>query len=212
MNELDYDAMTLGNHDLDIGADALQNASGNARFPLLAANLRGIPLSNNLVKMFVVGGKLVRVCIIGFTTPEDNPFAGSSLNFTHSSTDDFVAELIANHHENQCEIQILLSHLGFKQDEMIANLVSSRDGNDRILDLIIGGHTHLLLGEGLSKAVHQYSNNQVTMEPFPTVRGNGIPLAHMVSFVYEFCHLNRWKFAQPLHFFLCRDQKLHIAA
>jgi len=39
MNALRYDAMVIGNHEPDFGSAALRARIGEARFPVLAANI-----------------------------------------------------------------------------------------------------------------------------------------------------------------------------
>ena len=39
MNALDYDAMTLGNHEFNFGGDVFKGVLGQADFPVLGANV-----------------------------------------------------------------------------------------------------------------------------------------------------------------------------
>jgi 2',3'-cyclic-nucleotide 2'-phosphodiesterase / 3'-nucleotidase len=67
MNRMGYDAMVLGNHELNYGLASLTAARGAARFPWLSANTTGAvpPFAPFVVK--TVGG--VKLAIIGITTP-----------------------------------------------------------------------------------------------------------------------------------------------
>src|ERR1017187_3238126 len=71
MNQLAYDAMTVGNHEYNFGLKNLDRARSEARFPWLSANTavapggKERPFAPYLVK--TVGG--VKVAIIGITTP-----------------------------------------------------------------------------------------------------------------------------------------------
>ena len=71
MNRLGYDAMTLGNHEFNVGLENLGKARSDAAFPWLSANTavaqggREKPFAPYIVK--TVGG--VKVAVIGVTTP-----------------------------------------------------------------------------------------------------------------------------------------------
>ena len=69
MNAMGFDAMALGNHELDFGQEVLTRRIGEAAFPLLAANVDGFAA----VRPWVVlerGG--LRVAVIGAVT-QDTP-------------------------------------------------------------------------------------------------------------------------------------------
>ena len=181
MNVLGYDAMALGNHDLDIGVAALHDLAEYAMFPILAANVNvdGMPsLSRTLMKNMTIGGVIHRVCVIGLSTPEPNPLAGKNLTFTHSAAT-IHAELTINQEKFKCDIQILLSHLGFKEDKAIAAASGPGAVDSPFLSLIIGGHSHLRLGSGISKTKIE-NGDTILDEPFP-YWNSGVPIAHVGS-------------------------------
>ena len=69
-NNLNYDAMTFGNHEPDFGVDVLRKRIDQASFPFVAANLRGsdgTPFTRPYV-MKHVGG--VAVGVIGLAYPK----------------------------------------------------------------------------------------------------------------------------------------------
>jgi len=71
MNALGYDAAALGNHEFNFGLEVLWKAKGEARFPILAANLSqeykgGVRYFRPYIIKNVAG---VRVGIVGFVTP-----------------------------------------------------------------------------------------------------------------------------------------------
>lgn len=115
MNKLKYDAMALGNHDLDIGLDHFATLLDTIQFPILSANakVKGTSLPKLIMKELALGGESIRVCVIGYTTPEHNPLAGpDGLSFTLNDTDALVLDIATTKHIFQCDVQILLSHLG----------------------------------------------------------------------------------------------------
>ena len=66
MNELHYDAMSVGNHEFNYGRTNLEAARKSKHFPWLAANIQGDPGFVPFIVKTVAG---VRVAIIGVTTP-----------------------------------------------------------------------------------------------------------------------------------------------
>lgn len=69
MNQVGYDAMTVGNHDFNYGLSTLNRFAGDASFPLLAANVthaKGtLPFTPYLIKTVCD----VKVGIVGLVTP-----------------------------------------------------------------------------------------------------------------------------------------------
>jgi 2',3'-cyclic-nucleotide 2'-phosphodiesterase / 3'-nucleotidase len=69
MNQVGYDAMTVGNHEFNYGLTTLNRFKGDAGFPLLAANVKkadGSYLLTPYVMKTVCG---VKVAIVGLVTP-----------------------------------------------------------------------------------------------------------------------------------------------
>ncbi|MEE8394681.1 MAG: metallophosphoesterase [bacterium] len=69
MNRLAYDAIALGNHDLDRGAAALARRVGQTAFPWLAANVEAADGSLPFAPYRIVERGGVRVAVVGLTTP-----------------------------------------------------------------------------------------------------------------------------------------------
>jgi 2',3'-cyclic-nucleotide 2'-phosphodiesterase (5'-nucleotidase family) len=142
MNVAGYDAWTLGNHEFDWGQEALNELIAEADFPALAANLvdtktGGLP--DNIKPYTIVPAGGVRVGVIGLTYPDtptiNRPENVEGLEFRGAveSVQDHITEV-----QDQSDVVILLSHLGYDADRALAQAV---DG----IDVIVGGHTHLFL-------------------------------------------------------------------
>jgi 2',3'-cyclic-nucleotide 2'-phosphodiesterase (5'-nucleotidase family) len=67
MTRLGYTAAALGNHEFDYGVPELINRLKEAQFPVLSANVAGVP---GVQPYTIVTVKGVRIAIIGFTTEE----------------------------------------------------------------------------------------------------------------------------------------------
>lgn len=147
---LGVDAAGLGNHDLDLGLPFLAWAIRHeARFPVLAANLRGCQDLSQVcfpAALLVVRG--IRVGLIGLVTR-----AETRLDSAICQIVDPIA--VANHLvpaiRPLCEVLILISHLGYSLDD---NSVPMCDAGDVELaqslpygsvHLIVGGHSHSAL-------------------------------------------------------------------
>ena len=153
MNRIGYDAMAVGEHEFDLGDSALAQFAGEARFPLLAANL-GVPASSPLsgkVLPYVVkefGGQ--KVGIFGLITPDvmrANRLPGFSVGDPVAAANQTVAGL----RSQGVNKVVLLSHLGYERDKALAASVQG-------IDVIVGGHSHTLLG-----------NLPGSAGPYPTV-------------------------------------------
>lgn len=133
MNALDFSAMTLGNHEFDFGVDVLNQRVRQARFPVLAANVRGLPSIQPYVIKELSG---LKVAIVGLVT-EDTPVTTHPKNvkgLTFSPVAD-AAQKIITELNNRADLIIVLSHLGFAGDIQLAKTVKG-------IHVIVGGHSH----------------------------------------------------------------------
>ncbi len=153
MNMIGYDAMTLGNHEFDNG-DAVLAAFINAvDFPVVTANVdfSESPTLAGLVQPYVileVGGE--QIGIIGLVTPESEILSspGDELVFNYDLigvTQSMVDELSA---QGVTKI-ILLTHIGFMADQLVAQGVSG-------VDVVVGGHTNTFLSNRYAGAEGDY--------------------------------------------------------
>jgi len=147
---LGLDAMTLGNHEFDLTPAALEGAVGMAfggtgGFPLLAANLTGLPDWSNFPALSQLWAPHViktcgtlRVGIFGLTIP-----SAFSQYAPLSVSDDFVpiaqsqVNFLRDPDGGNCDVVILLSHLGELYDGVVAEYTQG-------IDIILGGHDHYI--------------------------------------------------------------------
>jgi glycerophosphoryl diester phosphodiesterase len=137
MNELGYDVMTLGNHELAWIKDHTRFALDAARFPVLAANMeistdklpRPLPFTvlNTSTKR--------RIAVLGLST--DNAGREGVKELDLAETVDKYKSL-----KDFSDVYLVLSHLGLKKDMLLAKDFS-------FFDAIIGGHSHDLLEKSL---------------------------------------------------------------
>ena len=141
LNLAGCNASALGNHEFD--ANSLPPLCGLSAFRYLCANIEAddsTGISTLPYQVFDVEG--LKVGVIGaiqtnqYGTPDANPDMLRGLHFT--SPYDAVGR-----HEwlsRQCDVTVLLSHVGYQEDIEMARRYPW-------LDAIIGGHTHRQLGE-----------------------------------------------------------------
>lgn len=153
MNAIAYDVMALGNHEFDDGPATLARFVRAVRFPVLSANLdvsREPQLQGDIIRPFTIleiGGR--RVGVIGVTT-EDTPITSSpGPTLTFRRTEDVLPPIIANLRGQGVTTIVLLTHLGLPRDQEVARSVAG-------ISLIVGGHSHTLLANGIQGAEGAY--------------------------------------------------------
>ncbi len=148
MNLINPDAVTLGNHEFDYGSDSLRVNLSRAHYPVICDNIITSGYDSTLGLPYIVKtfGD-VELGIIGLTAPDleslslKNNLAGLRLRDTDSSLNITLRMIRTHYHPN---IIVLLSHMGFDKDTLLA---SRR--ND--IDVIVGGHSHTALRSPFKK-------------------------------------------------------------
>jgi 5'-nucleotidase/UDP-sugar diphosphatase len=148
MNYLAPDVATLGNHELDYGLPHLLFLEKMANFPIVNANLYIKKYHKRLMRPHIV------LTVDGF----DIMFIGiitesvlKSLKMdrdigTFITLEDAATEVgrICNAYKNEdIDLTILLTHIGFDSDKELAAMLDPAWG----VDLIIGGHSHTILDQ-----------------------------------------------------------------
>ena len=162
MNYQAYQAMAVGNHEFDNGPAALARFAQKANFPMLAANLdvSSEPLLKDLVKPYAVlsvGGE--KIGVIGAVTPDLPTISSPGPNVK-------MLELMTSLKNSADELRaqginkiVLVSHLGYTVEQQVAATVPG-------IDVIVGGHSHTLLGTFDNKDFPPSEG------PYPTVAQN----------------------------------------
>ena len=171
MNLIGFDAMTLGNHEFNRGPDSLAEMLATAEFPIVSGNTRVAgdhPLAERIRDHLVIERDGVTIGILGVTTP-DTAFLsspGEAVQFVDPAT--HLAEAAARLKAEGVHNIIVLSHLGFVQDQALAAAV---DG----ISLIVGGHSHTLLSNTVAGAP-----SYATMVAAPS--GRAVPIVQAYAF------------------------------
>jgi 5'-nucleotidase / UDP-sugar diphosphatase len=153
MNALDYDAMTLGNHEFDDGDEILANFLDAINFPAVTANVDFSAsefLADKVEPYTVIEVNGEQIGVIGLVTPETPILSSPSADLVFNDdlvgvTQQYVDELTA---QGVNKI-ILVTHIGLQADQMVAAGVSG-------VDIIVGGHSHTLLGNAYTASAGEY--------------------------------------------------------
>jgi 2',3'-cyclic-nucleotide 2'-phosphodiesterase (5'-nucleotidase family) len=147
-----YDAMTLGNHEFDLGLDALAGVvsgqlAGGApvALPLLCANvdLEGTPLAGLIGKSIVRTVGDVKVGIFGVVTEDPQNYSPEMVPRLSGDVYTVAGMQAGALKAAGCEVVICLSHLG-----KTADLLGLAD-NVPYIDVIVGGHSHDLFEDAV---------------------------------------------------------------
>lgn len=150
LNLIGYDAVAMGNHEMDTGAHAYGKALVNANFPTLISNVSLQPTS--MMAEQVRQGKIwnqPRIIrqgnsvygLIGLTTPELRKVVSGKSDLEGMRALDFEDTLeITRNQVNWLQSQgvnkiIVVSHMGADRDQELAGKVAG-------IDVIVGGHSH----------------------------------------------------------------------
>ena len=150
MKMMGYEAITIGNHDFDLGMDNFVTQWQHAKFPVLNCNygLSNTPLENIIepYKIFKKGKLKIGVTGVGIHLDglvPANLFGNTQYLDPIQNVNNIAYKL---NKEEQCDLVICLSHLGYSYKEdsnKMCDIILAKESEN--IDLIIGGHTHTFL-------------------------------------------------------------------
>lgn len=143
MNQMGYDAITLGNHEFDNGVDTLAAVLQDAQFAVVCANydVQGTPLENIVKPYIILRRSGIKIGIFGLGVNPKGLIANKNFEPICYLDPIPVAQEIETilklqHH---CDLIICLSHMGtFGRDTELAQAT-------QYIDAIIGGHSHKIV-------------------------------------------------------------------
>ena len=156
MNSLNYDAMTVGNHEYNFGLQVLEKARHEARFPWLSANTYDTTTGQTHYKPYLIKEvQGVRVGILGLTTPGipnwDNAPNYKGLEF-HEPLLEAKKWVPILREQEKADIVVIAMHMGLEEDlrtgEVNPGQVDHENQAIAIarevpgVDLIFMSHTH----------------------------------------------------------------------
>lgn len=144
INQIRWDAFTLGNHEFDDGDKELSKFLSAINAPIVSANVianRYSPLYQKWKPYRIIKRENQKIAIIGLESSFKTKY--SSNPSSHITFLDELATL--KKYVKEIEAQgvnkiILLSHFGFENDQKLAKAITG-------IDVIIDGDSHTLMGE-----------------------------------------------------------------
>ncbi len=158
MNQMGYDAMTVGNHEFDDGPEVLRGFMDAVNFPVLMSNadVSGEPmLHDKLAKSTVIGRGGEKLGLIGLTPQDTDELASPGPNIIFTDPVQAVQGEVDKLTEMGVNKIIVLSHSGYGVDQKVAAETTG-------VDIIVGGHTNTLLS----------NTNERAEGPYPTMVGS----------------------------------------
>ena len=146
MNYLSPDVVALGNHEFDYGLPHLLFLEKMANFPIVNANLYIKKYNKRLMNPYYIIKKAgFDILFTGIITEKimdalkQDPLVGSFVSLEEASRE--VGKICNAYKNDDIDLTILLTHIGFESDIALAKLLKPEWG----VDMIIGGHSHTVL-------------------------------------------------------------------
>jgi len=167
MNQLGYDAMTVGNHEFDDGPEVLRDFTAAVNFPILMSNadISGEPILTDAIQKSTViekGGE--KIGLIGLTPEDTDELASPGDNIVFTDPAEAVQAEVDRLTADGVNKIVVLSHSGYAVDQRVAAATTG-------VDVIVGGHSNTLLS----------NSNERAAGPYPTVV-NGVQIVQAYAY------------------------------
>jgi len=146
MNYLAPDVVALGNHEFDYGLPHLLFLEKMANFPIVNANLYISKYNKRLMQPYIILNQAgFDILFTGILTEKvmdalkQDALISSFVTLEEASLE--VGKITNTYKNDDIDLTILLTHIGFESDIELANLLRPEWG----VDIIIGGHSHTVL-------------------------------------------------------------------
>ena len=148
MNEMGYDAGTIGNHEFDFGLDNMLRLFKMAKFPIVCANydFTGTVLEGVVKPYIIMERNGFKIGVFGLSPKLEGLVQASNCEGVIYNEPNAVANEIADLLKNKegCDVVICLSHLGWKSGPLNPACDENLIQNTRNIDVVLGGHSHSL--------------------------------------------------------------------
>ena len=143
MNQMGYDAVTIGNHEFDFGLDNLARIFRMANFPIVCSNYdcKGTVLEGLVKPYITLKRNGVKIGVFALSPAlKGLVFDGNCQGITYLDPAETAQKYInLLRKQEKCDIVICISHLGWKESEYTDEMfLKGIEG----CDLVLGGHTH----------------------------------------------------------------------
>ena len=143
MNQMGYDAVTIGNHEFDFGLENMARLFREAQFPIVCCNydFTGTPVEGLVKPYTIIRRAGLKIGILGVSPQLEGLVAAHTCTGVRYTDPIEAAQPVADLLKTQekCDLVVCLSHLGW-------NLAGVSDEEfipaTRNIDVVIGGHSH----------------------------------------------------------------------
>lgn len=146
MNYLAPDVVALGNHEFDYGLPHLLFLEKMANFPIVNANLYIAKYNKRLMQPYLILNRAgFDILFTGVITEKvmdalrQDELISSFVTLEEASRE--VGKITNAYKNDDIDLTVLLTHIGFESDVQLAQLLKPEWG----VDVIIGGHSHTVL-------------------------------------------------------------------
>jgi 5'-nucleotidase len=156
INLLNYDCITIGNWDFSYGASLLADYIIGLNCPVVSCNINveNEPLLRGLFDPYtIIEVGEYKVGIVGLATTDRNMYFGDIENIIFEDITTSAQTAVEELKTQGVNIIIALTHIGYYED---AELAANVDG----IDIIVGGHSHILLSNTIESAQGPYPYTQ----------------------------------------------------
>ncbi|MBQ8487138.1 MAG: metallophosphatase [Prevotella sp.] len=146
MNEMGYDAATIGNHEFDFGLDNMIRIFKLAKFPIVCSNYDFADTElKDIVKPYITLRRQgVKIGVFALCPKMEGLVFTKNFGPLKYLDPSEVAQQMVNilREKEKCDLVICISHLGWEISDYPDNRVIE---NTTGIDLVLGGHTHTYL-------------------------------------------------------------------
>ena len=143
MNQMGYDAVTIGNHEFDFGLENMARLFRMANFPIVCSNydFTGTPCDGLVKDYIIINRNGLKIGVFALGAPLKGLVANHNCEgvkfLDPAETAKKYVKLLRK--QEKCDVVICLSHLGWEISEYPdQQFIREIDG----CDLVLGGHTH----------------------------------------------------------------------
>jgi len=143
MNQMGYDAVTIGNHEFDFGLENMARLFRMANFPIVCSNydFTGTPCEGLVKDYITINRNRLKIGVFALGAPLKGLVANQNCEgvkfLDPAETAKKYVTLLRK--QEKCDVVICLSHLGWEISEYPdQQFIREIDG----CDLVLGGHTH----------------------------------------------------------------------
>lgn len=149
MNQMRYDAGTIGNHEFDFGLENMARLFKMAKYPIVCANydVKGTVLEGLVRPYTIIKRNGIKIGVFGVSPKMDGLVQADKCEGVVYHQADSIANVIAAYLKDKkhCDVVVCLSHLGWKGSVNNPECDERLAANTRNIDVILGGHSHSLI-------------------------------------------------------------------